>query len=43
MIGLCDALSRPRIRLFTEADGRAGLEFLDETGKVTNRWPTQDL
>ena len=42
-IGLFDAQSRMRIRLFTEADGRAGLEFLDESGKVTNRWLTQDL
>jgi len=40
MIGLCDAQSRPRIRLFTEADGRAGLEFLDEAGTVTHRWPS---
>ena len=42
-IHLCDAQQQVRIRLFTEADGRAGLEFLDESGKVTNRWPTQDL
>ncbi len=38
-IGLSDDQSRPRIRLFTEADGRAGLEFLDEAGAVTHRWP----
>ena len=38
-IGLSDAQSRPRIRLFTEADGRAGLELLDEAGNVTHRWP----
>ena len=42
-IDLSDAKSQVRIRLFTEADGRAGLEFLDETGNVTDRWPTQDL
>ena len=38
-IGLSDDQSRPRLRLFTEADGKAGLEFLDEAGNVTHRWP----
>ena len=28
-----------RIRLFTEADGQAGLEFLDKADNVTDRWP----
>lgn len=39
LISLCDAKGRPRLRLAVDADGNAGIEFLDEDGKVTGHYP----
>src|SRR5215469_15777383 len=39
---LCDAKSRPRLRLSVSAAGEAKIEFLDENGKVTSTLPQPD-
>jgi hypothetical protein len=39
VVNLSDRMGRPRLRLFVDSLGVPGLEFLDETGKVTARLP----
>ena len=38
-IRLADARGRTRIRLTVAPDGEGGIEFLDESGAVVERWP----
>ena len=36
---MADPNGRPRLRLMVDSSGTAGLEFLDEAGRVTARVP----
>ncbi|MFN8062224.1 MAG: hypothetical protein U0Q12_23940 [Vicinamibacterales bacterium] len=40
-VSLSDASGRPRLTLKVEPDGGAAIEFLDETGRVTQRLPAR--
>jgi hypothetical protein len=39
IVSLADANGKPRLTLTVEANGNARIEFLDENGKVTSRYP----
>jgi hypothetical protein len=39
LVSLADAQGKPRLTLKVDADGSASIEFLDEAGKVTQRFP----
>ena len=38
-VALSDANGKPRLAMTVDADGRARIESLDESGKVVQRWP----
>lgn len=40
-VSLADGAGKPRLKMVVDATGDARIELLDDTGKVTNRWPAQ--
>jgi hypothetical protein len=40
-VSLADGNGKPRLTMTVDANGNPRIEILDDTGKVTNRWPAQ--
>jgi len=40
-LSLADGNGKARIRLTVETDGKSGLQFLDENGKIVSEFPGQ--